>query len=187
MADYKPFRLNEEVEYALKIERVVEEIEIGTPEQVDKLLAKYKNLPREVVVVLHLDSNFYVKLIQQAAIGSRQACSFDTSDIFRTAICERSDAIILAHNHPQERTMRPTDEDINVTRRLYSVGREAKMPLIDHLILGKGEFYSFRKMGNVFSQGEIYSMSIEGHAVRRKSKDSLLRMIGKVNRDFVIR
>lgn len=187
MSEYKVFRPDEEVEYALKIERVTEDVEIGSPEDVAKFLRKYKGLPREVVVVLHLDSNFHVRLVQQAAIGSRQACSFDTSDIFRTAICERSDAIILAHNHPQELNLKPTDEDINVTRRLFSVGREAKMPLVDHVLLGEPGFFSFRKNGTIFSQAQIYSMNIEAHNVRRKSKDSLLRMIGKVNRDFVIR
>ena len=180
---------SEKVEFSLKIEKVKGVVEISGPASVSEFLNKYKELPREVGVVLHLDMNFEAKFVQQVCIGSKQSCSFNTTDIFKSAIVNESDAIILVHNHPQERNARPTAEDTDITRRLRAVGLEAKLPLVDHLVFGTEKYYSYREKGVIFPQGGIYieeigSLSVGKH---KKAKSDLLKMVGRIDRDFIMR
>jgi hypothetical protein len=181
------------VEPKIKVERVEGTVEVGTPQDVARFLHKYKKNEREMIVVLHLDLNFEVKLVEHSAVGSRMTCTFSVSDIFRSAIVHKTDAIIIAHNHPQEKTIRPTPEDIEATKKLHLVGQAANLPIIDHVILGSEGHFSFKHKGLVFNEGGTYSMKLTPHAFGRirkskgKTKDQLLRMIGKINRDFIIK
>jgi DNA repair protein RadC len=66
--------------------------------------------------------------------------------VFRLAIVTAASALIVMHNHPSGES-NPSDADIKVTRDLIRAGQLLKMELLDHVIIGTGNFSSLRSLG----------------------------------------
>jgi DNA repair protein RadC len=63
--------------------------------------------------------------------------------IFAAALKGRASAIIAAHNHPSG-PLKPSQSDIDVTRKLVKAGEILEIKVMDHLILSPhGEYFSF--------------------------------------------
>ncbi len=71
-------------------------------------------------------------------------------EIFREAIKQGAAQIIIAHNHPSG-NLEPSTEDLDLTKRLLSVAEIVAIPVLDHLILGKGEFVSLREKTSLWN------------------------------------
>ena len=54
----------------------------------------------------------------------------------------------MLHNHPSGYTL-PSREDEKFTERLVTAGRILNLPMIDHIIVGDDDFYSFRENGKL--------------------------------------
>ena len=55
-------------------------------------------------------------------------------------------AVMLVHNHPSGDVL-PSLEDIAVTKRLKSAAELLELELVDHIVVGEGDYYSFRENG----------------------------------------
>jgi len=66
--------------------------------------------------------------------------------VFRLAIIAAASAVIVMHNHPSGEST-PSDADIKVTRDLIRAGQLLKLELIDHVVIGNGNFSSLRALG----------------------------------------
>lgn len=182
------------MEYTLGYKKLEKPVSVGKPEHIVELLAEYRDLPREVMLVVHIDSNVEAQGIQIAAIGNRVSCCFDMKDIFHVALREdsKTDAIIIAHNHPQEKLVSPTKDDIACTKSIFDVSNAAQIPLLDHVILGKHDWMSFRNKGIVIPKSYFYILELRNPQMRRKGRKSkkfknMLRKMDKLSRGFVIR
>lgn len=91
---------------------------------------------QEHFFVLPMDSEFH-PLCDPIAItkGTADHTIVHPRDVFREAIRWNAHSIIVAHNHPCGDPT-PSDEDIEITRRLIEVGNMHAIPLLDHLVLG---------------------------------------------------
>ena len=69
-------------------------------------------------------------------------------EVFRDAIRWGAYAVMVAHNHPSGDPT-PSADDVVVTRRLVEVSKVVGIPLLDHLVLGRGRFVSIRSAGAV--------------------------------------
>ena len=65
-------------------------------------------------------------------------------EVFRPAIEANAAAIIIAHNHPSGDT-KPSLEDKDLTERLVKASEIIGIPILDHIIIGKGDFFSFKE------------------------------------------
>lgn len=63
--------------------------------------------------------------------------TIDAGAIFREALKAGAEEIIVAHNHPSG-DLTPSEADIAATTRLSEAGNLLSVPLIDHIILGRG-------------------------------------------------
>lgn len=63
-------------------------------------------------------------------------------EIFKHAFLESANSIIVIHNHPSNNTM-PSKEDIELTNKLFEIGNIMAIPVIDHIIIGINNYYSF--------------------------------------------
>jgi len=180
------------MEYTLGVKEIKGEVPIGKPEDVIALLAEHRDLERELMLVIHLDSNLDAHGIQIAAIGSKTSCCFDVSDVFREAIVRRSDAIILVHNHPREKKVEATKDDIVCTKEIYDVSKAAKIPLLDHIIIGKNDWISFRVEGVIIARGQSYVLEMSRSSMKsggghKKRIKNMLRMVDRMGGGFVLR
>ncbi|MPS71754.1 MAG: JAB domain-containing protein [Chryseobacterium sp.] len=70
----------------------------------------------------------------------------DVRVIFKTALEHFSTRIIVAHNHPAG-SLRPSQEDINITKKINEAGQLLEIELLDHIIIAQNKFYSFKEEG----------------------------------------
>ena len=82
--------------------------------------------------------------------GSLNSSLVDVAGIFKFALLCNANSIILTHNHPSGNTT-PSQEDIQVTRRVKDAGNLLGVPLLDHIITTPtGNSYSLRSNSNIW-------------------------------------
>lgn len=75
--------------------------------------------------------------------GSKNSSIVAVDEILRKAILLKSSAIIVAHNHPSD-DVNPSQNDIDLTKKLYKSSILIGVPLLDHIIIGKSSYFSFK-------------------------------------------
>ncbi len=110
--------------------------------------------PQEQLQVILLDANNRVLEIRTVYIGSLNATVVRVAEIFRDAIARNSAGIILVHNHPSGDAT-PSIEDIMLTQDMVAAGKLLDIAVIDHLIIGDGEWTSMRERGVGFQSDEL--------------------------------
>lgn len=70
----------------------------------------------------------------------------DAKIIFKRALEETASGLILAHNHPSGNT-KPSQEDINLTKRIKEAGKSLDISVLDHLIITDSSYFSFADEG----------------------------------------
>lgn len=120
---------------------------ITTPEDADRLVRPdLVGLDRERCLLVSLDVRNRLLAVDVVSIGSADHTFMAPREIFRDALLRGATAIVLAHNHPSgDHTASPADRA--VTRRLAAAGTTLGIPLIDHLVVGDGDFTSLARQG----------------------------------------
>jgi len=67
-------------------------------------------------------------------------------EVFLNAIAARAAAVVLCHNHPSGDPT-PSTDDRAVTSQLVAAGRLLDIPVVDHVIIGRGRYTSFAEAG----------------------------------------
>ncbi len=89
-------------------------------------------------------------------IGTATETLVDPAGIFREVIKQGATRMIIAHNHPSG-NLEPSPEDIHLTEELLQGAKYLHIPLLDHLILGNGDYQSLRQRTDLwqcFPQGD---------------------------------
>ena len=140
--------------YEVPVYRVilVKEDSIGIQEQkhtdassIAPLLFKhFEALDRECFAVVLLNGNNRIIGINTVSIGSLNQTITDPREVFKPAILSNAAAVILAHNHPSGEAS-PSQKDILLTQQLVAAGQLLGIPLRDHLVVTKNDYFSFRQ------------------------------------------
>ena len=102
----------------------------------------YAGVDREHFIVLLLDQKNRPIGVHTVAIGSLSAAIVHPREVFKAAILANASGIVLSHNHPSGDAS-PSGEDIAITKRVREAGDLLGIRVLDHLILGDDECYSF--------------------------------------------
>lgn len=114
--------------------------EITKPENIYEVLMQYFNnlnavdIEKEHQLVVGLNGRLKLKYIELVSIGTLNASMVHPREIFRTAILTAAAKIIMAHNHPSG-SIRPSEDDLEITHRITKAGKIIGIPLLDHLII----------------------------------------------------
>jgi DNA repair protein RadC len=111
---------------------------------------------QERFAVLLLDVKHRLIGTQIITIGTATETLAHPRDIFREVIRQGATRTIIAHNHPSG-NLEPSPEDISLTRQLLSGAQLLGLPVLDHLILGNGDYLSLRQttaLWNELPQGD---------------------------------
>ncbi len=106
--------------------------------------AELDNIKVEKFIGVFLNTKNEVINWEVISVGSLNASIVHPREVFNRAIRRNAASIIAVHNHPSGH-ISPSKEDINITKRLYEVGQLVGIPLIDHIIIGKNKYYSFKE------------------------------------------
>ena len=101
---------------------------------------------KEHFSVLALNNKNRVIGYKVISTGSLTASLVHPREVFRAAMFLDAAALILAHNHPSGDPA-PSQEDIQITKRLKDGADIFGLRILDHIILGDGRFYSFSDHG----------------------------------------
>lgn len=101
---------------------------------------------RESFWVLYLDRGLRVRSAYKHSTGGLHGTVADPKLIFAGALKGLASAIILAHNHPSGQ-LRPSEEDLRLTRKLVDGGRLLEIAVQDHLIVTETGYFSFADSG----------------------------------------
>ena len=97
---------------------------------------------QEYFYCLYLDSKKYLIEKKLLFIGSLTNASVHPREIFKNAYLLSAHSIVLIHNHPSNDVL-PSKEDILLTKKLIEIGKINSINVIDHVIIGNNNYYSF--------------------------------------------
>jgi DNA repair protein RadC len=80
------------------------------------------------------------------SIGTLDANLVHPREVFLSAIRRHAAHVIIVHNHPSG-DLDPSSNDTEATKRLITAGKILGIEVMDHLIIGGGEFLSLREQG----------------------------------------
>lgn len=112
------------------------------------LMARMRNDTHEKFVVVLLNTKNRVIQVQQVAEGSLTSAVVHPREVYAPAIVNHAACILVAHNHPSGDPY-PSTEDRNLTNVLEEAGKMIGIPLMDHLVIGDGNYYSFKEHGEI--------------------------------------
>lgn len=110
------------------------------------LLPMFADLNHEEFWILALNqANFVIgkHLISKGGLAGTVA---DPKIIFKVALENNAANIILAHNHPSG-NVKPSSQDVNITKKLVEAGKMLDLFILDHLIITNKKYYSFGDEG----------------------------------------
>ena len=124
-------------------------IRVKSPQDVAAwVMEDLRYLQHEQFKILLLNTKNVIIACEEVSRGSLNASIVHPREVFARAIKRSAAAVILVHNHPSGDPT-PSQEDINVTRRLVEVGRLVGIDVLDHLVIGDGVFCSLKEKGYV--------------------------------------
>jgi DNA repair protein RadC len=112
----------------------------------ERYRARFFAASKEYFLSLHLNSKN--RLIREVlvSIGSLTCSVVHPREVFAPAVRDSSAALIFLHNHPSG-DPQPSREDRDCTQRLLKAGRIIGIRILDHVILGHDDYFSFADSG----------------------------------------
>lgn len=146
---------------------------------------------KEAFVVAFLNTKNRVIDHEVVSLGTINSSIVHPREVFRNAIVNKANAVILCHNHPSG-DLTPSSEDINTTKRLKETGNLLGIQVLDHLIINginQHDVYSFQAHG-VLEAPAAYGLRESGKeqsTPSKSTKDGLKEITDKLEqgiRDF---
>lgn len=97
---------------------------------------------RECLVVMLLDARHRPIGLHVASIGNLNSAMVHPREIYRPAIAAAAHCIMIMHNHPSG-DLKPSAEDLRVTKRIQEAGELLGIQCLDHLVIASPNYYSF--------------------------------------------
>lgn len=114
-----------------------------------KYFAKYIiNDYQENFVVVYLDNQKQLINYKIVFKGTLNQSFVHPREIFKEGFLHSASAIICLHNHPSG-NVNPSPADDELTAQLVRVGNIMGMQVLDHLIVGNGDYYSYIEKGKL--------------------------------------
>ncbi len=123
---------------------------IRTPKDLIPFVQNYAMQQKEHFLCVTLNGGHEIIQIHVASVGTINRTLVHPREIFSEAIKENASAVILCHNHPSGNCS-PSDDDISSTQNLLEASRILGITVLDHLIIGFEDYFSFMEHGLLFS------------------------------------
>lgn len=123
-------------------------IKIKSSDDVYRLMKnKFINEKKEHFYAILLDAKNVIISKELISTGDLNSSIVNPRESFIMAVRKSAKSIIFVHNHPSGNS-RPSKSDIVTTNRLVEAGKILDIEVLDHIIIGLDEYYSFKKNFN---------------------------------------
>ena len=133
------FELSKRIKGGSIAEKVVQNSEDIAKYYMEKL----KDKKKEYFIAVFLDSKNKIIKDEVISVGTLNASLVHPREVFKEAIKNSANAIILVHNHPSGDIL-PGDSDREVTKIIHETSKVLQIKLLDHIIISKDKYYSFK-------------------------------------------
>jgi len=123
-------------------------MKINKPIDIYNAIKRYGNQKQEYFIVITLNSVKDIIAIHIATIGLVNQTIIHAREIFKHVFLDNAVGLIIAHNHPSKE-LKPSADDIDITKHISEVSKIMGIHFLDHLIINKKTFYSFRQNGKI--------------------------------------
>ena len=131
------FELNKRASSGKICEKIVK-----SPSDIAKYyIEKLKDKKKEYFIAVFLDSKNKIIKDEVISIGTLNSSLVHPREVFKEAIKNSANSVILVHNHPSG-SVEPSDEDYRVNKVLVETGNLVGIKVLDHLIVGDGKWNS---------------------------------------------
>jgi len=103
-----------------------------------------KDKNKEHFYALYLDTKNRIIEEELVSVGILDASLIHAREVFSPAIKANCRSVILVHNHPSGDST-PSTEDKEVTKMLYNAGHLLNIKVVDHIIIGKDDYFSLKE------------------------------------------
>ena len=156
------------VEFYNKTATIKNTVINNTRDAVNYLTPLLSNKPNEEFWLMSLDSSSRIKNIERISQGNMNSTETKILEINKAINVNQSSNVIVAHNHPNG-SPNPSIQDMSFTKALaYSITLNG-VHLIDHIIIGENDYYSFA-MNNHISEFENEINNLLGRNRLRQEK-----------------
>ena len=114
-----------------------------------KLIAQIGHKEQEHLMAIYLNNRNQIIDERVISIGTKNRSLASPSDILRYAVRCNASSIIVAHNHPSG-SVTPSGNDRDFTRDLMECCKLFEIVLLDHVVVGRDTYYSFREKDYLF-------------------------------------
>lgn len=122
-----------------------EKFSITSPKSIAQLMmAEMRYLKVEKFFALLLDTKNHLISKEEISIGGISYSLVDPRTVFEAALRKGANSMVLVHNHPSGNS-EASEEDKLLTKRLSEVGELLSLKVLDHIIIGDNEYFSFRE------------------------------------------
>lgn len=115
-----------------------------SPKDVWDQLRDIRDNKKEHFVIFFLDVRNQEIKREIVSVGSLNANLVHPREVFESAVRHLAAQIIMAHNHPSG-DLEPSKNDIEITKRLINAGKIIGIEVMDHIIVSRDKFYSFKE------------------------------------------
>jgi len=123
--------------------------DIKNPESVVKAIrASIKDKAKEHFKLILLNPRNKIIGISTISIGTLNASLVHPREVFKDAIVHSAASVVLAHNHPSGNP-EPSEDDLKITKKLVESGKILGIEVLDHIVIAKNGFFSFKEKGLV--------------------------------------
>lgn len=106
----------------------------------------FEGKDQEELKVFYLNTKNKLIAIRTIFKGTNNKSTVHPRDIFKWALIYNATSIIIAHNHPSG-DVTPSQQDVDITRKLFKAGESMGIGLLDHFIVSDNDYLSFAEAG----------------------------------------
>ncbi|WP_423906708.1 RadC family protein [Candidatus Spongiihabitans sp.] len=120
---------------------------LTNPKQVSEYLVhRLRDQHREVFAIIYLDNRHQVIEYEELFYGTLNGATVHPREVVKSVLLHNAAAVIIAHNHPSG-IAEPSQSDTAITLKLQEALQLIDVKLLDHLVIGDGEFVSLSDRG----------------------------------------
>lgn len=119
---------------------------ILSPKDVWESVKDIRDNKKEHFVIFYLDTRNQKIQRDVISVGTLNANIVHPREVFEPAIRCAAAQIIVSHNHPSGDT-NPSNDDLEVTKRLADAGKILGIDVIDHVVVSENSFLSMKNEG----------------------------------------
>lgn len=123
---------------------------MGSQQVARKMMMEIGRQKQEHLVVLYLDTQNRIIEQRTIFIGTVRRSVAEPREILYYACKNMATSMVLVHNHPSG-TVDPSENDVRFTEKLKRCCEDMGIILLDHLIIGHRDYYSFREESEILS------------------------------------